>query len=177
MLGRVVGNARPGVSLIESLMQLRQLVRLHTDLVRNSLSGITDDHARARPLSASNSMAFIAGHLIDSRYYLAATLGHDGTSPVADALESAKSIDDAGALPPIDEILRFWLSTEAHVLSAFEDATNEFLQTPSNVAFPTDDRTTLGAVTFLVHHEAYHIGQLGLLRKGLGYGPMSYERR
>ena len=37
------------------------------------------------------------------------------------------------------------------------------------------DTTFAGAITFLAQHESYHVGQLALLRKGLGLGPMSYE--
>jgi uncharacterized damage-inducible protein DinB len=36
------------------------------------------------------------------------------------------------------------------------------------------DGSVLGAVAFLAQHESYHMGQLGLLRKALGYPPMSY---
>lgn len=159
------------------LEPLSNLLRLHTDLVRNSLSGISGEHALARPLSGSNSIAFIAAHLVDARYYLAATLGSTGKSPLAGVLDDAGSINDVSSLPPIDELRSLWLASEPHVLSAFDASTPEMLATPSGIAFPTDDHTTFGVVTFLVHHEAYHLGQLGLLRKGLGYGPMSYERR
>jgi membrane associated rhomboid family serine protease len=34
----------------------------------------------------------------------------------------------------------------------------------------------LGGLFFLVQHESYHIGQMAILRKGLGYNAMSYER-
>lgn len=35
-------------------------------------------------------------------------------------------------------------------------------------------RTRLDATTFLVHHESFHLGQRGLLRRALGLPPMSY---
>jgi len=159
------------------LSPLVNLLRLHTDLVRNALSGVSDEHALSRPLGGSNSMSFIAAHLVDARYYLASTLGNKKKSPLSDVLGSAKSIEDVDEFPAIDQIRELWLASEPHVLDAFGSATAEMLATPSNIGFPTDDRTTFGTVAFLVHHEAYHLGQLGLLRKGLGYGSMSYERR
>jgi len=122
-------------------------------------------------------MAFITAHLVDARFYLCATLGSSEKSPLSGILDDAGSIEDVLDLPPIDEISRLWIASESHVLGEFENATAELLGTPSGNAFPTEDHTTLGVATFLVHHEAYHLGQLGLLRKGLGYGPMSYERR
>lgn len=45
---------------------------------------------------------------------------------------------------------------------------------PSGQKFPNADRTRLGAVAFLLQHEAYHIGQVALLRKAFGLGPMRY---
>ena len=40
---------------------------------------------------------------------------------------------------------------------------------------PGVDRTRLGALTFLVQHDSYHIGQLALLRKPAGLPAMSYR--
>ena len=35
----------------------------------------------------------------------------------------------------------------------------------------------LGTIAFLMQHESYHVGQMGLLRKELGHPAMAYIRR
>jgi len=37
---------------------------------------------------------------------------------------------------------------------------------------PQGDETLRGMVAFLVFHEAYHVGQIGYLKKQLGYAPL-----
>ena len=54
-------------------------------------------------------------------------------------------------------------------------ASAEELETAVDARFPGVDRTRLGALTFLVQHDSYHIGQLALLRKPAGLPAMSYR--
>jgi hypothetical protein len=49
---------------------------------------------------SSNSAAFLAAHMIDSRHFLAATLGAPLANPLAGKLGGARSQDDIAALPP-----------------------------------------------------------------------------
>jgi uncharacterized damage-inducible protein DinB len=56
-----------------------------------------------------------------------------------------------------------------------EALTAEELAAPSERGFPGVERTRLGVLTFLVQHDAYHIGQLALLRKAAGLPAMSYR--
>ncbi|HEX9723580.1 MAG TPA: hypothetical protein VGC53_04790 [Vicinamibacteria bacterium] len=42
--------------------------------------------------------------------------------------------------------------------------------------FPIEDgKSLLGCITFLLEHEAFHIGQIALLRRYLGLGAMKYS--
>ncbi len=50
-----------------------------------------------------------------------------------------------------------------------------FLRSESPQTFPVDDHTTLDGMVFFLEHEAYHLGQLGFLRKSLGLGSMKYS--
>ena len=43
--------------------------------------------------------------------------------------------------------------------------------------FPIADPTLRGALDFLLHHEAYHIGQMAFLRRCFGLPAMSYPPR
>jgi uncharacterized damage-inducible protein DinB len=48
------------------------------------------------------------------------------------------------------------------------------LQEKVRFKFPIEDNTKFGALTFMVQHETYHIGQLGILRRALGLPAMKY---
>ena len=51
--------------------------------------------------------------------------------------------------------------------------TDAELDTPSPRKLPIADASVLGAIGFLACHEAYHIGQLALVRKALGLGGLA----
>jgi uncharacterized damage-inducible protein DinB len=49
------------------------------------------------------------------------------------------------------------------------------LDAPLTTQFPgAADQTVLSALTFLVQHDSYHVGQLALLRKYVGLPAMRY---
>ena len=64
-----------------------------------------------------------------------------------------------------------------HLDASLGSLTPERLATPSPQRFPVDDGTLLGGLAYLVQHDAYHIGQVALLRRQLGHPAMSYKRR
>lgn len=158
------------------LEPLAALFDLNTDLALNCLAGIDPAAAGQHPPSL-NSMAFLLAHITDSRHYLAAWLGQPLDNPLASALRDARGIDDAGPLPPLDQLRRHWEAISAHLAAAFSTAPAELLNESSPQRFPIADDTRLGAIAFLAQHESYHIGQMGLLRRQAGREGMQYTRR
>jgi hypothetical protein len=67
-----------------------------------------------------------------------------------------------------------WAAVTALVAERLAEVAAAELLEPSGQTFPNEDSTRLGALAFLLQHEACHIGQLGLLRKALGFRPMHY---
>lgn len=148
---------------------------LHTLLFRNCLMGLTDTEARTRPNESTNSVAFIAGHLVESRAWMARYLGGVCPAPFDGRLEHATSIDQVGELPTLKDIESAWKDVDAVIgdrRGQLRDA-DWLAQSPQR--FPGVADTILGGFGFLLHHEAYHIGQLGLLRRFLGHPAMGYR--
>lgn len=156
-----------------SVTPLASIYRLNTGLLLNCIRGVTDDHAAARITGATNSIGFLVAHLIDTRHYLADLLGAPLPSPFPPAFARAKTMDDAGTLPPLAELTRFWDAISAHLAVEVER-----LDTPglarAAARLPGSDGTVLGALAFLAQHESYHLGQIALLRRQLGLPAMSY---
>jgi hypothetical protein len=67
------------------LVPLADTLRLNRRLFRNCLAGLTDDKARVRPTESTNSAAFVAAHLVDSRFYTLGLLGIKQKSPLTGA--------------------------------------------------------------------------------------------
>jgi uncharacterized damage-inducible protein DinB len=154
---------------------LAEMLRLNTVLFRNCLDGLSDEQACVRPSSATNSAAFVAAHLTNSRYFLLKVLGGTDPDPLARYLDGRKSIDELTELPPLSEIQAAW-TRAAHLLRDRVAAlTAADLDGPSTVRFPLADGTLLGTLTFLVQHDSYHLGQLSLLRKYAGLPAMRYQ--
>ncbi len=159
------------------ILSIIKSVRLNTLLFKNVLRGIDENSAKKRLGENTNSVAFISLHMLDARYYLLDFLGISFNSEFKEFLSGIKTINDVESFPPLFSIIEDWNNTSDKVLDALSALDKEMLLKKSPVNFPIMDNTILDAVTFLTHHETYHLGQLGILRKHLGFGPMSYDHQ
>lgn len=155
---------------------LIEILRLNTDLLHNALDGMSDTHAAQR-LAGTNPAAFLAVHLVDARHYLADLLGVPLANPFAELLKAARSADDVASLPPLADIRSAWDAVAAHLAGVLAAATPEQVGAPSPQRFPVTDPSLEAGIAFLMQHESYHVGQVALLRRQLGYPAMTYQRR
>jgi uncharacterized damage-inducible protein DinB len=159
-----------------SVAPLALVLRLNTELFLNCLTGLDDASAVRRVTERTNSIAFLATHLVDTRHYTAGVLGAPLPSPLPPAVARARSLDEAGPLPCLADLAAAWEAVSAHLAVRVERLDTAFLAQPAG-AFPGSDGTVLGALAFLVQHESYHIGQMALLRRQVGLPAMSYDLR
>src|SRR5262245_45506161 len=157
------------------ISSLVDILRLNPRLFRNCLDGFTDARAAERPTSGRNNAAFIAAHLADSRFYLLKLLGVERENPLARYLAAAKTIDDIKEYPSIAEALSAWSDVSHALRDRLGAITAPELDEVVNPRFPMPNPSRLAALTFLVQHDSYHIGQLALLRKHAGLPAMSYR--
>ena len=154
---------------------LAAILRLNTRLLLNCLDGLSDEIARVRHASGVNSATFIAAHVTDSRFFLLQTLGGALENPLSRFLDKAKTIDEITKWPALDTVRSAWKDVSEALDTQLDVATADELSAPVDARFPGVDRTKLGALTFLVQHDSYHLGQLALLRKPAGLPAMSYR--
>ena len=152
---------------------LTEILRLNTKLFRNCLDGVSDEHAAMRPSASTNSAAFVAAHLTDSRFYLLKALGAEQANPLAEYLQDAHSIDDVKRVPPLAEIQRAWTTASRALRDKLDSMTAAELDAQIESPFPMENPTPLSLLAFLVQHDSYHIGQLALLRKHVGLPAMN----
>ena len=158
------------------LTPLAETLRLNNRLYRNCLAGLTDERARERPAGRgpTNSAAFIAAHLVDSRYYLLGLLGVKQPSPLKGAPKGFNDIDQVISFPPLSEIQAAWTAAGEALDRQLALLGTATLDAPLDPGFPVESKNLLGVLVFLVQHESYHFGQLGLLRKHAGLPAMAY---
>jgi uncharacterized damage-inducible protein DinB len=155
---------------------LTDILRLNTRLFRNCLEGVTDEKAAMQPSASTNSAAFVASHIAQSRFFLLKMLGADQPNPIAVYLGGARSIDEVERFPPLVEIQRAWTTASHALRDRLESMTATELDAPivSPFPLPISDPTALSLLTFFVQHDSYHIGQLAFLRKHAGLPAMQY---
>jgi uncharacterized damage-inducible protein DinB len=150
------------------------VVTLNTRLFHNCVVDVSDEKALQRLNGVTNSLAFIACHLVDSRYFISGFLGLELVNPFSDLLANATGVDVVPELPRLNRIRECWTTVSRDLEACLADLGSEDIARPSHQRFPVNDSTVGGAIAFLVQHESYHIGQLALLRKYLGYPSMTY---
>jgi uncharacterized damage-inducible protein DinB len=165
----------PGAPLDPRVTPLRTTLRLNTRLLLNCLDGLSEEMGASRPNGRTNSIAFLAAHLVDVRHFLAGALGLALDNPFAAALGGASGIDEVAACPTLAAARAAWTEVGTALDAALATLAPAALDAPAPARFPVDDPTLLGEITFLMQHEGYHVGQAALIRKFLGAPAMVYR--
>jgi uncharacterized damage-inducible protein DinB len=148
---------------------------LNRRLYLNCLDGLGDADLAFRAGERTSSTGFLACHLLDARVYAVQLIGGKVEHPVAETLRALLSPGDLPSYPSLAELRDAWSQASDVLAARFELLPAAVLDTPSGEKLPVQDGTVLGALTFLLQHESYHIGQLALLRKMRTGQPMSYR--
>ena len=158
-----------------STSTLIDIFKLNTRLYINSLQNVDDEQARKRVNDTTNSIIFIASHLLDARYFITNLLGESIECPFKEIFDQVNSIDEFKEIPPIADIKTYWSEISEKLTQELSQAKQNTLHASSELAFPVVKQTISGSITFLAEHESYHIGQIGFLRKYLGLDSMNYS--
>jgi hypothetical protein len=162
--------------MTSSSSALKAQFDLHTRLFNNVLEGITDSEASDRKSEHVNHMKWIAGHLLNTRVSsLTKMTGGQPDDSYAALFGRGAALDPAATYPPIGEITTRWNEAAGGISNGLAHVPEEVLSSQSPAQAPIADDTIRGLMAFLISHEAYHIGQLSLLRKLVGKEAMSYR--
>ncbi len=155
----------------DTLRESSTILALNRKLFRNALADVSSEDANKRTSATSNHILWIAGHIAHTRAMIAQLLGQEA----GDELKIFNDeISDSASYPDLQTVQDFFNKITHQVHGGLSTTSAETLAGPPPFALPITEQSLGGAIAFLVQHEAYHIGQLGLLRKELGYPAMSY---
>lgn len=121
---------------------------------------------RRPPGGAGNPMLWIAGHATRVRSQVVRSLGHEHAMPWADQFNRGGSSADDSHWPEVGVIIEAWNSLAAELQTRLDALSEDDLLGTTEA--PSLDGTLLGAVALLAFHDAYHVGQLGMLRANAG---------
>ncbi len=152
---------------------------LHQRLFSNALAGFSDEETNQR-LNGNvqiNHIKYIAGHLLNSQYGLAIMAGINLETKWNElfAVMGQSQAKDNFPYPAIEEIIAEWNKLYNPLKDALEKLTPEMLNASPPKPFDQVATSSGELWAFINHHIAYHIGQIGILRRGFGKTPMSYE--
>lgn len=161
--------------MIKAVDSIIEILDLNTRLFRNCLKGADDRAIRARVTGSTNSLHFLGCHLVETRYYMSTMIGFEEATPFPE-LADVRTIDEMPEPgPSLDAILNAWDHISPLLGNRLRSLDENVLERDSPVSFPSRSETVFGALSFLAQHESYHIGQMALLRKALGFEAMSYR--
>ncbi|SMO46167.1 DinB family protein [Fodinibius sediminis] len=151
---------------------------LHQQLYNNVLDGFSDaeSNRRLHGNRQMNHVKYLAGHLLDSQYGLALIAGVDVTPRWQELFAGrgqSEARDDA-PYPELEDIKTEWNSLYKPVRQGLSSIAPQELNSTPPKPFDQVARSTGELWAFINHHVAYHIGQIGILRRGFGKESMQY---
>jgi hypothetical protein len=169
------------IKTMSSTLAANQQFTLHTKLFKNVLDGISNEQGSVRLAENINHLAWIAGHLTNIRYNVSAMMGvqrpfpfHDLYVDMTQPPPHNRKLDLTLQYPALNELKKCWDEISPIFTGAISNLTAEQLAMPLPFKVPTGD-TFFDALSFMGSHEAYHIGQMSIIRRYIGLDAMSYQ--
>jgi hypothetical protein len=138
------------------------------DVAFRALEGLTPSQLWQRPTERNNPMVWVAGHLVQSRAMALRLLGEPVDTGWGHLFDRGAAIGEANRYPSRDEIERVMreVSPRLHArLASLDDAS---LARPASMGLPFA-KTLADELAFFALHDSYTVGQMGYIRKALGY--------
>jgi len=159
--------------------------QLLTDWYLSVLDGIADPDGCKVINEMTNSLEWLGGHLITGRYRSISRLGvkiepNKGLDKFVNPAippPNAIAFDSKIKYPSLSECRVEWTSFSKAFHDALHSVSESVLKTEISFKVPTGGNTVEDALVFVALHESYHIGQMSILRKLLGYSPMQLTPR
>lgn len=147
----------------------------------NSLVDFTDEEANQRLNKNMNHVKYLAGHLTNAHYSYAMIAGVKVERKWDELFAGLgkSSARDNFSYPTIQEIKAEWEQINQSVRGSLEALSEEALNKEmpgSPLSQSKIFNNTVGDFwAFMNMHQTYHIGQIGILRKGFDKEPMTFR--
>jgi uncharacterized damage-inducible protein DinB len=140
--------------------------------LERNLGGVSHDESLISPQKAGNCLNWVLGHLTRVRNRALRLFGEKPLFPD----EDFNAYDDNGGVPfnadtalPFDELKRRFKALQEPWVRGLSGISKEALEAPAPLSPTGNPNETIGSLlATLAFHEAYHVGQTGMLRRVVG---------
>lgn len=151
--------------------------RMHSQMFNNMLADINEEDAQKRIDNKTNHVTWMVGNLVNCRYWLANILGIADTDPHEELFKDAKALDVNAQYPTLEELKKEWHKISPALYKKLLSVEDTELHEPypfgMDISFVEENK--LNVAGMCLDRESYLFGQLGLMRKILGYEGVKYE--
>ena len=149
---------------------IASIFKANTDIVSKAVADVATEDWFRSPGNDSNHLLWVMGHLVVHRGMTLKLLGRQWETPWAKLFaRGAERVADQ-EYPSADELKTEWQKVSADLVPAVRNASPDLLSNAAPAGAPSFDGKLSGNIAVLAFHDAYHAGQVGYLRKWLGYG-------
>ena len=149
---------------------LIKLFDFHEKALQMNMEGLTGEESLVEPKPGGNCLNWIAGHIVAARNAILKLVGEEPVwddGKAAPYQRGAKPPLDPDSLQDLDHILADFKRSQERIKAGLSRLTAEDLAASAGEG-ATGEETVGMRLSFLQFHEAYHLGQIGLLRRILG---------
>ena len=152
------------------LRPLADLYRFNSEMVSLALADLSPEDATHRLKDGDgSSIVYLVGHLCSSRYGLLQALGAADSNPYKDLFGEGSGSRGGDDYPSLAELAAGWQDTAEKLDAALAGISDEDAMQDDEAGFPTPEKSLRGRLAFILWHETYHLGQMGILRTEKGY--------
>ena len=141
-------------------------------LLTRAFDGVTEADLWRRPLPNTNPMLWIAGHVVQTRAFALKILGEPFDTGWGDLFNRGVALHDDGRYPLRTTVERVGRDVGHRLLARIASRDEQQLTSPLQNPVGPGVQTLADQIAFFALHESYHMGQLGYIRKALGYSQL-----
>ncbi len=151
--------------------------RMHTQLFINVLNGISEEQALERIGGKTNHIAWMAGNMVNCRFWLGETLGLEEKDPSEELFKEGRALSEELSYPTLKQLLQRWHEISPKVYQKLLEVDDEMLAKKVEFGMGVSflEENNLNMVGMAMGREDYLLGQLGLMRRILGLPSMKYD--
>jgi hypothetical protein len=147
---------------------IAKIFAINDDIVSKALEGLTDEQLWTRLMPRNNPMLWIVGHFVETRTQLMALLGEPFDTGWGQHFVRGATLRDAKQYPSREEIQDVMKDVSRRLHAKLATLDDEQMSRPPAVPL-FGAETVADQVAGFALHDCYHVGQIGYIRKGLGY--------
>lgn len=151
--------------------------RMHTQMFDNALKAITEEDALRRIENKTNHIIWMAGNMVNCRYWLANVFGISDKDPNESLFAEGKALDTSLSYPSLENLKSEWHKISKLLYEKLLIVSDDDLHKSFDMGFNSDfiEENNLNMIGMCMDRISYLLGQIGLMRKMLNHTGTGYD--